>query len=57
MKKRKPKILVVDDDPSLLEMMSLSLRWEGYSIHVAGSAGGAREPIEGPDFEVVGGEL
>ena len=53
MNKRKPKILVVDDDPSLLEMMSMTLRKEGYSVQEAGSAADARDQIEGTEFDLV----
>jgi DNA-binding response OmpR family regulator len=31
----KPRVLVVDDEPSIVEYIRLGLRYEGYEIHVA----------------------
>ena len=46
----KAEILVADDDPALLEMMSLTLRKEGYSVRTAATAergAGAVRPSTG----------
>lgn len=53
MKKTRLKVLVVDDDPSLLEMMRLTLTKEGYDVHDASSAREARERLDGTVFDLV----
>ena len=40
------RILIVDDEPSLLKMMSIYLRRLGYSVGVAGSAEAALAEVE-----------
>jgi DNA-binding NtrC family response regulator len=47
------RVLVADDDPALLEMMSLTLRKEGYDVSSAASARELRELIEGGPFDLV----
>jgi two-component system cell cycle sensor histidine kinase/response regulator CckA len=39
------RILIVDDEPPLLRMMSLYLERKGYSVTVAGSAAKARSEL------------
>ena len=53
MKKRNPRVLVVDDDSSLLEMMRMTLVKEGYNVQTASSASGARQALEESDYELV----
>lgn len=47
------EILVVDDDPALLEMMSMTLVKEGYSVRTAASAGHARKLLSEHGFDLV----
>jgi DNA-binding NtrC family response regulator len=48
------RILIVDDEPPLLRMMSIYLRRIGYNVTVANSAAKARAELgEGPGFAVV----
>jgi DNA-binding NtrC family response regulator len=47
------KILVADDDPALLELMSLTLRKEGFRVSSASSAAQARRLIGESIFDVV----
>ncbi len=49
----KAEILVVDDDPALLEMMSLTLVKEGYSVRTAATAGAARALLAKHRFDLV----
>jgi DNA-binding response OmpR family regulator len=39
------KILVVDDDTAMREMMALALRKEGFEVHLAASADEARQSV------------
>jgi DNA-binding NtrC family response regulator len=47
------EILIADDDPALLEMMSLTLQKEGLSVHAARSAAQVRELLEEREFDLV----
>ena len=47
------KILVVDDDVALREMMALTLKKEGYDVTAAASAGEARSAIADSAFDLV----
>ncbi len=47
------RILVVDDDPALLEMMRMSLSKEGFDVESAASCAEARRFIGNQSFEVV----
>ncbi len=51
----KSKILIIDDDPNLLESLSLRLRHEGYDVIVAtdGHRGLKRAMMESPDLLVL----
>ena len=51
----KTKILIIDDDPNLLESLSLRLRHEGYDVIVAtdGRLGLERAMKESPDLLVL----
>lgn len=53
MNKRRTKILVIDDDPSLLDMMRLTLEKEGYKVQDASSASDARDQLEESVFDLV----
>jgi len=53
MKKAKPRVLVIDDDASLLEMMRMTLVKEGYNVRAASSAGEAREILGESEYELV----
>jgi len=47
------RILVVDDDTAMREMMSLALRKEGHDLRVASSADEARQAIDESTFDVI----
>jgi DNA-binding response OmpR family regulator len=48
---KKYKVLVVDDEPSILALLSLQLQLEGYEVYTAGSAGQALEKLShSPDI-------
>ena len=47
------RVLVADDDPALLEMMSMTLRKEGFDVASADSARALRELIETGSFDLV----
>jgi DNA-binding NtrC family response regulator len=47
------RILVVDDDTAMREMMSLALRKEGHNLRVASSAEEARQAIDQSTFDVI----
>ena len=51
----KPKILIVDDDPELLQSLSLRLRKEGFDVAVAmdGYQGLERARTEKPDLLIL----
>ena len=49
----KPKILVVDDDTAMREMMRLSLSKEGFDVQAASSSADALEAVSANSFEVV----
>ncbi|MEM6792540.1 MAG: sigma-54 dependent transcriptional regulator [Acidobacteriota bacterium] len=48
-----PKILVVDDEASLVEFLRLLFEEEGYLVETAGSVGGAREKVAEETFDLV----
>ena len=47
------RILVVDDEPGMRDMLRLVLEKEGYRVRAAASAEAALEVLEGEAFEVV----
>jgi two-component system response regulator AtoC len=47
------KILVVDDDTAMREMMALALRKEGFEVHLAASADEARQSVESVAFDLI----
>jgi two-component system cell cycle response regulator len=47
------KILVVDDDPSILETLTTMLRFRGYATHVAATGRKALEEVRGWDPDLV----
>ncbi len=47
------RILVADDDPALLEMMSLTLTKEGFRVATAATAAAARDLIASTTFDAV----
>jgi DNA-binding NtrC family response regulator len=49
----KAKILVVDDDTAMREMMQLSLSKEGFIVHAAASSTDALDAASENDFEVI----
>ena len=50
----KPRLLVVDDDPFVLEMLVIVLEEEGYAVEAAGSGGDALEAFgRHPDIGLV----
>ncbi len=49
----KSRILVVDDDTALREMMRLSLSKEGFDVHAAASSKAALEAVSDGDFDLV----
>jgi DNA-binding NtrC family response regulator len=47
------KILVVDDDTAMREMMALALSKEGFEVHAAASSRAADEAVSGDSFDVI----
>ena len=47
------KILVVDDDTAMREMMALALGKEGFNVHPAASADEARQAVESMTFDLI----
>jgi DNA-binding NtrC family response regulator len=47
------KILVVDDDTAMREMMALALRKEGYDVQAAASADEARKSVASDTFDLI----
>jgi DNA-binding NtrC family response regulator len=47
------KILVVDDDTAMREMMALALRKEGFDVHPAASADEARQVVDSATFDLI----
>jgi DNA-binding NtrC family response regulator len=47
------KILVVDDDTAMREMMALALRKEGFAVHLAASADEARQSVDSASFDLI----
>jgi DNA-binding response OmpR family regulator len=48
-----PRILLVDDDPPLLRLVSLALMTEGFQVTAAEDGLRALEQLESSDFEVI----
>ncbi len=48
-----PEVLLVEDDPSVARLVSLSLRREGYQVREAGSIAAAREFLQDGDWELL----
>lgn len=49
----KPRVLVLDDDPSLLRAISLSLRLEGYEVETAVDGIDGLEVLSKGEFDVI----
>ena len=49
----KPRILVVDDDLAILELLSALLQLHGYTVSVAASGAAALDQVSGVEFGVV----
>lgn len=49
----KPRVLVVDDDASLLEMMRMALDKEGLDVQTAGNARSARRELAAGNFDLI----
>jgi DNA-binding NtrC family response regulator len=47
------RILVVDDDTAMREMMALALRKEGFDVHLAASADDARQLMDSTKFDII----
>jgi two-component system response regulator PilR (NtrC family) len=47
------KILIVDDEESMVQFLSILLTKEGYDVHVARSGKDALEQADGENFDVV----
>jgi DNA-binding NtrC family response regulator len=47
------KILVVDDDTAMREMMALALGKEGFNVHPAASADEARQAVDSATFDLI----
>ena len=49
------KVLVVDDEPSITDLVSMALRWEQFDVRVAGNGREALEAVESfsPDLAVL----
>ncbi len=48
-----PRLLVADDDPSILEALRLLLRGEGFQVETATSPGGVLAAAEARDFDAL----
>ena len=51
--RKAPRVLVVDDDPGLAEVIELLLSREGYAVERAGSVRGALESVAGAEPDLV----
>ena len=50
----KYKILIVDDEQSILDMLKLQLEFEGYSVYTAGNAAEALDKLSySPDYSFI----
>ena len=49
---RRPRILVVDDDPAIQELVSAALTLVGYDVDVEGRPKGALEQLESSDYDL-----
>ncbi len=49
----KPRILVVEDEPSILDNILYSLETEGFEVRGCGTAGDARKALAGAPFELI----
>lgn len=49
----KQRIVVIDDEPSIRELVSTVLRYEGYEVHVGEDGGGALRLIDEADPQLV----
>ena len=49
----RPRILIADDDPALLELMALTLRKEGMEVTTAAAAGELRSRLADGPFDLV----
>ncbi len=49
----KVRVLVVDDDTAMREMMALALRKEGFDVRPAASADEARRLVDAVDFDLI----
>jgi two-component system response regulator GlrR len=52
-----PNVLLVDDDESLLRLMTIRLKGEGYNVQSAGGGKEALRPITTQNFDVVLSEV
>jgi len=52
-----PRILVVDDEPSMREYLQILLSKAGHEVATAGDVGGALERLRGGDFDLVVSDL
>jgi len=48
----KPRILAVDDEPAILELLDLALDREGYSVDMVGSASEFRERVRTSSYDL-----
>ncbi len=53
MKRDQPHILLVDDDPYLVELMSLVFAREGYRVDTAADGAAARQLVEQQPFDLI----
>lgn len=52
-KQATPRVLVIDDDVSLLRVIRLSLRYEGFDVQTARDGLEGLEKVEAGDFDLV----
>jgi DNA-binding NtrC family response regulator len=50
---RKPRVLIADDQPDVIEALRLLLKAEGFEIEAASSPAGVLAAIESRDFDVI----
>lgn len=51
--KKNPKILVIDDDPAVLELAKLNLSYEGYDVTTADTGEKGLKLAEGNRFDLM----
>jgi two-component system, NtrC family, response regulator PilR len=53
LKRESPKILVVDDEKSICELLEITFRKEGYKVETVNSSDGAKRKLESQIFDII----